>query len=64
MSCLCNVRRKSTIIAAIHLVAAVVIGDSVATTSAQETARPPVVADGASQVVRSEERRVGKECRL
>jgi len=49
MSNLCNVRRKFSVIAAVHLIAAIVMGDSVATTSAQETARPPVVAAGASQ---------------
>jgi len=45
MRLLCDVRRTSCVIAAIHLVAAVIIADSVAT-SAQETARLPVVAGG------------------
>ena len=53
MSYLCNVRRTFSIITAIHFVATVVIGVSVATTSAQETARPPVVAGGAGQVASS-----------
>jgi NitT/TauT family transport system substrate-binding protein len=45
MRLLCDVRRTSCVIASIHLVAAVIIADSVAT-SAQETARLPVVAGG------------------
>jgi NitT/TauT family transport system substrate-binding protein len=40
----CNVRRTFCVIAAIHLVAAIAIGASVVTTSAQEAARLPISA--------------------
>src|SRR5262245_37920861 len=46
MSHPCNVRRTLCVIAATHLVAAVVTGGSVGTTSAQETARLPIAAGG------------------
>jgi NitT/TauT family transport system substrate-binding protein len=50
MSYLCNVRRKFSVIAAVHLAATVVIGHFVAITSAQEIATPPVVTGDASPV--------------
>src|SRR5262249_23839905 len=50
MSYLCNVRRRSFVITAIHLLAAIDLGGSVAAGSAQEIARLAIVTGGASHV--------------
>ena len=49
MSRLRTIHRRVCVIAALHLIAGAVIGGSATTSSAQETARPPILGSGASQ---------------
>ena len=48
MSRLRTIHRRVCVIAALHLIAGAVIGGSAATSSAQETTRPPILGSGAS----------------
>ena len=48
MSRLRTIHRRVCVLAALHLIAGAVIGGSAATSSAQETARPPILGSGAS----------------
>ena len=48
MSRLRNIHRRVCVIAALHLIAGAVMSGSAATSSAQETARPPILGSGAS----------------